>query len=268
MVQAYDHRAARVILNPENLNRPAQAQESTEQEREDVSYLPTPLHWIKADASPNLAVVKRVGWTIGFKDVTSPTNIRTMIASVVPLAGFGNTLPILTPMDTSESGIQSYKATAPLLVANLNALAFDFVARQKVQGQHLNLYIVEQFPVIAERDYDRKFGDKTARQIVEEHVLRLSYTAHDMAQFARDLGHDGPPFIWNAADRRHLRARLDALYFHLYGLSREDVAYVMDTFPIVRDDDEKEFGRYRTQEMILAYMNALEAGDTDVRLDL
>ncbi len=193
MVQAYDHRAARVILNPENLNRPAQAQESTEQEHEDVSYFPTPLHWVKSDASPNLEIVKRVEWTIGFKDVTSPTNIRTMIASVVPFAGFGNTLPILTPIDASESGIQSYKATAPLLVANLNALAFDFVARQKVQGQHLNLYIVEQLPVIAEHDYDRKFGDKAARQIVEEHVLQLTYTAHEMAQFARDLGYDGPP---------------------------------------------------------------------------
>ena len=78
----------------------------------------------------------------------------------------------------------------------------------------------------------------------------------------------GPPFVWNTEDRRHLRARLDALYFHLYGLSREDVGYVMDTFPIVRDNDEEEFGRYRTQEMVLAYMNALEAGDADVRLDL
>ena len=155
-----------------------------------------------------------------------------------------------------------------MLVVNLNALAYDFVTRQKIQGQNLNLFVVEQLPVIAEREYDRKFGDKTARQIVQKHVLRLTYTAHDMAQFARDLGYDGPPFVWNAEERRHLRARLDALYFHLYGLSREDVAYVMDTFPIVRDNDEKKFGRYRTREMVLAYMNALEAGDTDVILDL
>ena len=63
-----------------------------------------------------------------------------------------------------------------------------------------------------------------------------------------------------------MRARLDALYFHLYGLSREDAGYVMDTFPIVRKDDEKEFGRYRTKEMALAYMNALSSGDTGVRV--
>ena len=84
-----------------------------------------------------------------------------------------------------------------------------------------------------------------------------------MAPFARDLGYDGPPFPWDEEERRHLRARLDALYFHLYGLTREDAAYVLDTFPIVRREDEAAFGRYRSREMILAYMNALAAGDVE-----
>ena len=73
-------------------------------------------------------------------------------------------------------------------------------------------------------------------------MLRLTYTAHDMAPFARDLGHDGPPFVWDEEERRHLRARLDALYFHLYGLGRDDARYVLDTFPIVRREDEAAFG--------------------------
>ena len=69
-------------------------------------------------------------------------------------------------------------------------------------------------------------------------LLRLTYTAHDIAPFARDLGCDGSPFIWDEEERRHLRARLDALYFHLYGLSREDAAYVLSTFPIVQREDD------------------------------
>ena len=105
--------------------------------------------------------------------------------------------------------------------------------------------------------------------------LRLTYTAHDMRPFARDLGIQsapagqlapdwtGEPFTWDDEERRHLRARLDALYFHLYGLSREDAAYVLDTFPIVRRQDETKFGAYRTRDMILAYMNALSAGDVE-----
>ncbi len=94
-------------------------------------------------------------------------------------------------------------------------------------------------------------------------MLRLTYTAHDMASLARGLGYDGPPFVWDAEERRHLRARLDALYFHLYGLSLEDAGDILDTFPIVRRDDEAAFGRYRTRGLVLAYMNALTAGDTE-----
>ena len=39
-------------------------------------------------------------------------------------------------------------------------------------------------------------------------------------------------------------------------------AYILDTFPIVRRHDEAAFGHYRTKAMVLAYYNALAAGDT------
>ena len=155
-----------------------------------------------------------------------------------------------------------------VLWRTLMLFSLDFVARQKIQGTSLNLYIVEQLPVIASAAYDRNFGSITARDLAQDHVLRLTYTADDMAPFARDLDYDGPPFVWNGEERRHLRARLDALYFHLYGLTLDDAGYILDTFPIVRREDEKAFGRYRTREMILAYMNALEAGDTETVVDV
>ena len=125
-----------------------------------------------------------------------------------------------------------------------------------------------QLPVIARDSYDRCFGAKTAKEIVRDHVLRLTYTADDMSPLARDLGYTGLPFVWDAEERRHLRARLDALYFHLYGLSKDDVGYILDTFPIVREQDEEEFGNYRTKELILAYMNTLAAGDTETLMNL
>ena len=120
-----------------------------------------------------------------------------------------------------------------------------------------------QLSVIARDSYDRCFGAKTAKEIVRDHVLRLTYTSDDMSPLARDLGYTGLPFVWDAEERRHLRARLDALYFHLYGLSRDDAGYILDTFPIVREQDEEEFGNYRTKELILAYMYTLAAGDTE-----
>ena len=151
---------------------------------------------------------------------------------------------------------------AACLQSALSSFCFDFVSRQKLQGTSMSLTSLEQLPVIAPEGYDRRFGNMTARDLVRDHVLRLTYTSHDMAPFARDLGYDGTPFIWDEEERRHLRAKLDALYFHLYGLSREDATYVLDTFPVVRREDQAKFGKYRTKQMVLAYMNALDAGDT------
>ena len=180
-----------------------------------------------------------------------------MIASLVPKAGFGDSVFLLMP----ESDLSADDAS--FVVGNLNSLPFDFVTRQKLHCTNLSWYLLEQLPVIAPEGYDRRFGGVTARELVRDHVLRLTYTAHDMEPFARDLGYVGPPFIWDTEERRHLRAWLDALYFHLYGLSRDDAGYVLDTFPIVRRQDEVEFGRYRTRDLVLAYMNALAAGDTE-----
>ena len=257
MVQAYDHRAASVVLNPRNLNRPAQPRYATNEEHARPDWLPAPQFWVSIEAAH---WPQELGWAVAFKDATSPTNSRTMIASVVPRSGVGNTLPLLMPDD---DGMDAYRESAWLLIACLNSLALDFIARQKVQGQHLNWFIVEQLPVLTVADYRRCFGNKTARDIVREHVLRLTYTAHDMAPFAHDLGYDGPPFIWDQEERRHLRARLDALHFHLYGLTEEDAEYVLNNFPTVRRKDQAAFGRYRTRELTLAYMKALAAGDTE-----
>ena len=260
MVQAFDHRAASVVVNPENLNRPAQPRDASIEEHTDPDWLPKPQFWVGTDT---FDWTQDLGWVLAFKDVTAPTNVRTMIAAVVSSEAYGNTLPILMP---DAGGIASYKQCAWLLAACLNSFPYDFTARQKVQGQHLNWFIVEQLPVVADGDYDRRFGNTTARELVRDHVLRLTYTANDMIPFARDLGYDGPPFIWDVEERRHLRARLDALYFHLYGLSRDDAGYILSTFPIVQREDEAQFGTYRTRDLILAYMNALAAGDTETRV--
>jgi len=76
-----------------------------------------------------------------------------------------------------------------------------------------------------------------------------------------------PPFAWDEERRPHLRCQLDALYFHLYGLGREDAAYILETFPIVKRHDEERFGRYRTRDLILHYWSAYAAGDMSAWVD-
>ena len=163
-----------------------------------------------------------------------------------------------------------------LLAGNLNATVFDFVTRQKVQGQTLNLFIVEQLPVVPPERYERvRFGPKTAAEIVREAVLELTYTANDMAPFARDLGYVDeagavkPPFRWDEERRLRLRAKLDAVFFHLYGVTdRDDVRYVYSTFPIVERQETSKYGRFRSRDLCLAYLNALSAGRPDAEPDL
>ena len=257
MIHQFDHRANSVVINPENTHNPYLSEEVTDEQHADPIFLPQSQYWIPASQVAPVIPDGR-GYAIGFRDIARPTDARTAIVALVPWAGYGNTVPLLIGGEEALSA--ELAATA---AANLNCLCLDFIVRQKAQGTHLNWYIVEQLPVVADGDYDRRFGNTTARELVREHVLRLTYTANDMIPFARDLGYDGPPFIWDGEERRHLRARLDALYFQLYGLSREDAGYVLDTFPIVQRQDEAAFGSYRTRDLILAYMNAFAAGDTD-----
>ena len=256
MVQAFDHRAADTTVNQQNLFRTGNQESISIAEKQSFERLPMPRYFVKIEQA---RWSWSSGWVITYKNVTATTNVRTMIAAILPKVGAGHSLNLLPLHD----GGDNEPLVGCMIVANLNATPFDFVSRQKVPGNNFTLYLLEQLPVIAPEDYDRRFGDMTARDLVRDHVLRLTYTAHDMAPFARDLGYDGPPFTWDEKERRHLRARLDALYFQLYGLDRDDADYVLSTFPIVRREDEAAFGSYRTRDLVLAYMNALDAGDTE-----
>ena len=82
-------------------------------------------------------------------------------------------------------------------------------------------------------------------------VLELTFTSWDMDPFGRELGYCGPPFRWDADRRAQIRAELDALMFHLYGLNRADTVYIMDSFPIIRRKDENRHGEYRTKMLVL-----------------
>ena len=104
----------------------------------------------------------------------------------------------------------------------------------------------------------------------------MTYTSHDMAPFARDMGYVDemgevkPPFTWSEGRRLILRSRLDAVFFHLYGVTdRDDIRYIYSTFPIVERKEKASYGGvYRSCELCLAWMNALAAGNPDAEVRL
>ena len=261
MIHHFDHRANAVDFNPENVNNPYLSVPVDDEQHADPGFFPRTQYWVST-AEVESQFPERLGWTIGFRDITNATNERTMIATIVPWAGFGNKVPLLLPDPALPA------SDAAHLVANLSSLALDYVAKRKVQGTSMNWYIVEQLPMIAPDGFDRRFGDRTASELVRDHVLRLCYTAHDLAPFARELGYEGEPFPWIPAERRQMRARLDALFLHLYGLDYTDSGYVLDQFPVLEKNERREHGRYLTRELVLGHYRALEAGDTTAEISV
>jgi len=156
---------------------------------------------------------------------------------------------------------------ATLLIANLSAIVFDYVVRQKAGGLHMNFFYVRQFPVLPPSAY-------TAADMafIVQRVLELSYTSYAMTSFARDAGFLGPPFGWNDDRRAQLRAELDAWYARAYGLTRDQLRYILDpadvmgvdypseTFRGLKKNEIASFGDYRTARLTLAAWDAQARG--------
>jgi len=190
-----------------------------------------------------------------FKDVTSPTNQRTMIAAFTPLAGVVNSAPIVL------SEAEALRQTC--LLGNLNSFAYDFVVRQKISNVHLNFFIVEQVPTLPPDTYDKPCPWEhrtTLQQWISGRVLKLTCTAEDMLPLAEACDFTGGSFQteyggrlhkWDEAERAELMAQLDAAYFHLYGLDRHDVEYILSTFKGIHDERTLFPGNVTTAQRIV-----------------
>lgn len=217
-------------------------------EKNDPSRVPIPRYWVaEAEVTKQLADKHwDRGWLLGWRDICRATDERTMVNSVLPIAAIGHPFPLMLMRDYSKIGS---------LNALLASFVLDYVSRQKISGVHLTYGYVTQLPVLIPEALDPHAAFITPR------VIELTYTACDMEPFARDLGDSGAPFHWDEDRRFLLRAELDALFFHLYGIDRDDVDYIMETFPIVKRKDIAAHGTYRTKDQILAIYDAMAAAN-------
>ena len=173
-------------------------------------------------------------------------------------------------------------------MGNLNSIPLDYVVRQKVSGGNLNFFIVKQLPILSPDLYSKTLLNEIVPKVVElvytswdlihfsdeiwkdtEENLRVSIlqqwdknanstngghyktTRPDWTASIISNGFPRPPFKWDEERRAHLRAELDGLYAHLYGLHRDELAYILDTFPVVRRKDEARYGEFRTKRLVL-----------------
>ena len=248
MVQMYDHRAASVVVESDNWVRQGQTSPTSLVSHQNPEFTVQPRWWVEEGAVSCGLGSRSLPACIAYKDVTSPTNERTMIAAFIPRVGVVNSAPLVLTIENIPLRVGS------CLLANLNSFVLDFVARQKVGNVHLNFFIVEQFPMLAPDAYAEQCSWNPRQKLerwVSDRVLKLTCTADDMRPLAEACGMKKTVYKWKPAERARLMAELDAAYFLLYGIQRDDVEYILSTFTGTRRRDEAETGRYTTAELIL-----------------
>ncbi|WP_328724574.1 Eco57I restriction-modification methylase domain-containing protein [Streptomyces sp. NBC_00259] len=256
MLHHYDHRFSTYENATEKQLNKGTLPRFTVEQHQDAAAVPLPRYWmpeqdvptgeVDKDGEPivELSVRSRLtargwdrGWLMGWRDITNKSNERTLISTLSPAHSFGHPYPLALPASPDH---------APLLSAAWSSMVSDYCVRQKIGGTHLTYGYIQQMPVPTPNQL------APHAQFITPRVLELTYTAADMIPFARDLGDPGAPFRWDPDRRAIIRAELDALFFHLYGITRDDTEYILDTFSVVRDNDIKTHGEYRTKNLILA----------------
>jgi hypothetical protein len=211
-----------------------------------------PYYWVaETEVNDKLQERWNKGWLLGWRGITHSGNERTTIAALFPTVAVGNSLPLMFVASI---------ASITLLSSSLSSFVLDFVARQKVAGNNVNFFVMEQLPVLPADRYKLSVPWVHAGVLddwIEKRALELIYTAWDIEAFARDAGDCGAPFVWDDGRRFKIRAELDAAFFHLYGIEREDVDYIMDSFRAFRNNDPERFAR--TKVLILEIYDAMAA---------
>ena len=239
----------------------------------------TPWYWVKKslvderltdkDRNGNVRWQWKHSYYIAFRDVTNATNERTCVATLMPSGvAAGDKAPLVF---TSRSLIPS-----ACFAAMLSSLVFDYVARQKVGGSSMALFIMKQQPVLT----SDQIPSATQWKIVKR-VAELCYFNHDMDDWASELWEKmneeqraelpqlgaQQPWIYNPERKAILQAELDAIFAHLYGLNTEDLRYILDpedvcgkgcineTFRVLKDNEQRQYGEYRTKRLVLEAWN-------------
>ena len=203
-----------------------------------------PRYWVRESVAEDR--LRRREWActsalLGFRRVARNTDERTAIAAVIPYgaASYGW---ILTAGPDAEA--------LAILAGQYNSFAFDYVLRQFLSQPSIPQGTFEQIPTLTRERiaaHDHLLG--SAMRWVVVRVGALLCTGAELVHFAQDLRISSR--AWDPTERERLRTELDAAYFHFFGVERDDVVYIMETFPIVKRKDEATYGEYRTKRLIL-----------------
>jgi hypothetical protein len=266
MTRDYDHRASSVTMSAKGGYMNYDAETVSLVDHQNPEFLPMGRYWVAEDDIAARVPESLTIAAIGFHDIARANDTRTMVASLVPFAAYSNTLPLIV-----NAGDQPWRRFC-CLAGNINSYPYDFLVRQKANNAHLNFFIVEQIPTLPPEIYAGKCPwskKETLEHWISERVLKLACTAEDMVPLAQACDFKGPRgdgvHVWKEAERAEIRAELDAAYFLLYGVHRDDAEYVLSTFSNTGLVHQDEPGPERflctagsTGQLVLAALDSLE----------
>jgi hypothetical protein len=209
-----------------------------------------PQWFIRPDLVPEKAVQRLREFRVGFCDVASPTNERTLVATLLPPNVIaGHSVPTFTFAPGYEYAYLPWLAVA-------NSFVMDFVARMKV-SLHMTFTVLDSLPFPRLLPHDPLVAWMVPR------VLALICTSQEMVPFWNQLAREYdwleavsdrrvPPGLLDEEQRQQMKAEVEAMIARdLYALSYEDISHVLDTFPIVARRDIEKFGHFRTKQLVL-----------------
>jgi len=262
MIQIYTHRHG--DFRDSNHERAHVLPRIHEHRLERIDYVTTPYYWVSESQ-----VVAKAGdagwanhWFFSWRRITDArASARTLVATVIPWCASGDSL--FLPLLKEPVKKELYAC----FLANMGAIVLDYIARQKLGGLNLNYFTFKQLPFLSPNQYN-----EADIEFITCRVLELTYTSRDLSSWAKSLGFESEPFSYNSERRALLRAQLDAYYAKLYGLSRDELQFVLDpqsvkpgypseTFAVLKRNEEREFGEYRTQRLVLEAWDKLERGE-------
>ena len=253
MIHQFDHRFGTYSGQSKAQANQGKLPELDHAAHADPAKICQPRYWVlEQEVAGRLESIWDRGWILGWRDVTRAGDTRTVIACIIPRAAVNDKLLLMMPT--------AHPRLVCALYANLSSIPFDYSARQKVGGVSLKYFTMRQLPALPPVEYATTATwapSSRFRDWLVPRVLELAYTAWDLKAFAEDCGDFGPPFIWDPERRFQLRCEIDAAFFHLYGISRDDTAYILDTFPVLKQSEEREYGQYRTRRVVLDTYDAL-----------
>jgi len=288
MFHQFDHRFG--SYRPAQIRTAAKVISPTAAQYATPARVAQPWYWV-AEKDTEERLQRRRGWLLAFRNVARASDERTGLFCIIPRSGVGNSAPVVFIDDVHSAVVcgglaanlasYAFDFSVRQKAGGIN-LNFFIVEQLPVLPPErytpgLLAYIVPRVLELTYTAWDlASFADDVWREA--DGALRAAIVAQWQANVKETGGHAGaqppewlesppskglgplegeergfphPPFKWDDARRARLRAELDGLYAHLYGLTREELDHIMDTFPIVKRKDEAKWGEYRTKRMVL-----------------